>query len=136
FVDRTMNNHNGDAYLNALNINVLEQEEHFNQYSKSTILMSNRFAKTHHYKLGGDFKIKTDKAELDIDVGGFAYDYNNAFPLIYDTDVITHTRTEATLYIHELLFSEFCILSDSCVVDNSKILFKCDGNNLNVDSNK
>jgi hypothetical protein len=135
FVDRTSDIY-GTTFQksNSVNIKMIKKEEHYNQYSSNTILLSNRFASKNNFDVGGSFDFANNKgAVLNFNIGGLVMDYNNSYPLIYDTDVIPNTTSEAIVYVSDSMFNDKSQIKSNYVVDNSLILFSHNGDNFGDD---
>jgi hypothetical protein len=135
FVDRTIIEFGGYTHLNSVNLNITSKRDHFNDFDVNSVVMSQRYAAKNGYSVTGSkvFVFKTDVTELSFTVAGLAYDYQNAFPLMYDSDIIPDTQHEATLYVNGGLFSNKGKILDNYIADNSEILFEHIGNNVTSD---
>jgi hypothetical protein len=131
FVDRTITEFGGYTHLNSVNLNITSKRDHFNDYDVNSVVMSQRYAAKNGYSVTGSkaFVFKTDVTDLSFTVAGLAYDYQNAFPLMYDSDIIPDTRHEATLFVNGGLFSNKGKILDNYIADNSEIVFEHTGNN-------
>jgi hypothetical protein len=135
FVDRTIIEFGGYTHLNSVNLNITSKRDHFNDFDVNSVVMSQRYAAKNGYSVTGSkvFVFKTDVTELSFTVAGLAYDYQNVFPLMYDSDIIPDTQHEATLYVNGGLFSNKGKILDNYIADNSEILFEHIGNNVTSD---
>ncbi|KAJ3615516.1 hypothetical protein Zmor_016354 [Zophobas morio] len=141
FVDRTKARYDlsgNVAYQthNGVNLKITKQDEHYGENVRNTIVVSERYAERNDLELGGAFKFKNNQTSYEFEVGAFGFDYDNSYPLIYDSDFIPDTKNEAIIFITADDFADSSSIMDTFVADSSKVYFRYYGNDLDVDTDK
>jgi hypothetical protein len=131
-VDKTATTFGKENY-NSVNLELTEADSNINLYQRDVAIISNRYAKRNNISLLDKMPMETGDKKFSLIVGGFGYDYNLVYPVIFSSDYFPNTKNEVTYFVNDTLLADDNELSQNYITENSKLFFSYNGSNLQND---